>query len=58
MSKIETEHGVFTDNELTGQTAQEVYDEWLNSRDKPQPPTDKERLEAAEQAIIMLMMEG
>lgn len=28
--RIETEHGVFTSNEVTGQTAEQVYQEWLN----------------------------
>lgn len=28
--KIETKHGVFTSNETIGQTADEVYQKWLN----------------------------
>jgi len=35
MKKIETQHGIFESNELTGQTAQEVYQEWLENKDKP-----------------------
>ena len=34
MGNLETEHGIFTNNETTGQTAQEVYDEWLKNKDK------------------------
>lgn len=32
MEKLKTEHGIFTDNEETGQTAEEVYQEWLDSK--------------------------
>lgn len=42
MKKIETEHGIFTSNEETGQTADEVYQQWLENKDKPQPPTELE----------------
>ena len=31
LSFIETEHGIFTENKITGQTAEEVYQEWLNN---------------------------
>lgn len=34
MDRIETEHGIFTNNEETGQTAEEVYQEWENNRNK------------------------
>lgn len=34
MEQLETEHGVFTNNEVTGQTAEEVYQEWLDNKDK------------------------
>lgn len=34
MEQLQTEHGIFTNNEVTGQTAQEVYEEWLANRDK------------------------
>lgn len=36
MEQLQTEHGIFTNSEKTGQTAQEVYDEWLLNKDKPQ----------------------
>ena len=45
---IETTYGIFTNNEVTGQTAQEVYDEWLINKDKPQPISDKERIDEIE----------
>lgn len=44
MQAIQTEHGIFTNNEITGQTAQEVYAEWLVSKDTPRPKTDVELL--------------
>ena len=34
MQRLDTEHGVFTNNEITGQTAEEVYKEWLENKDK------------------------
>lgn len=45
MEKLQTEHGIFTNNEVTGQTAEEVYQEWLNNKDKPPQPTKEELLE-------------
>lgn len=33
METLETEHGIFTNNSETGQTAAEVYDEWLKNKD-------------------------
>ena len=42
MNKIETEHGIFTNNEVTGQSAEEVYQEWLENKDKPPQPTEIE----------------
>lgn len=44
LEKIETLHGIFTSNEFTGQTAQEVYDEWIENKDKPPEPTENEVL--------------
>ncbi len=32
MEVIETEHGTFTENTVTGRTAEEVYQEWLESK--------------------------
>ncbi|MGE7115101.1 hypothetical protein [Lysinibacillus sp. NPDC047702] len=29
MRKTKTEHGFFTDNEESGETAEEVYEKWL-----------------------------
>lgn len=47
---LETPHGLFTSNPVTGQTAQEVYDEYLYSLEHPQPvpPTIEERITALE----------
>ena len=45
MSKINTEDGIFTNNGETGQTGEEVYQEWLENKDKPQPPTGMELLQ-------------
>lgn len=44
---IETEHGIFTENTTTGQTAQEVYQEWLDSKqiDICPPKTTEQKLE-------------
>lgn len=36
MDQINTEHGIFTGNAVTGQTAEEVYQEWLENKDNPQ----------------------
>lgn len=44
MDQIQTEHGRFTSNEVTGQTADEVYREWLENKDKPQKPSEIELL--------------
>lgn len=55
MEKIQTEHGIFTKNEFTGQSAEEVYQEWLDNRNKPPLPTTEERLELAENTILGLM---
>lgn len=29
---IETEHGIFTENKITGETPEEVYQSWLDSQ--------------------------
>ena len=34
MKRIKTEHGIFTSNEITGKSAEEVYKEWLTNKDK------------------------
>lgn len=34
VKSIKTEHGIFTNNPVTGQTAEEVYQEWLENKDK------------------------
>lgn len=46
VDKINTEHGVFTSNEVTGETAEEVYNKWLENKDKtPQKlPTELDYL--------------
>lgn len=38
---LETEHGTFTNNELTGQTAEEVYQNVLNRINNPQQEPDQ-----------------
>lgn len=48
MQKIQTEHGIFTNNEITGQTAEEVYAEYLKQIDicpKDRPKTNEELTE-------------
>lgn len=42
MESINTEHGIFTKNEITEQTAEEVYQEWLENKDKPPQPSETE----------------
>lgn len=62
MQIIETEYGLFTNNETTGKTAEEVYQEWLESKDKPVEPQPTEiellRIEQAKAnaEMIELMM--
>ena len=34
MQMLETEHGIFTNNEVTGETAEEVYERFLANKDK------------------------
>ena len=61
MEQLQTEHGVFTNNEKTGQTAQEVYDEWLVNKDKPPEPTKTEKLQqriAELESVIDTMLTG
>ncbi|MGG7152328.1 hypothetical protein ACQPUR_17000 [Clostridium neonatale] len=38
---IETEDGPFTNNPETGQTAEQVYQEWLKNKDKPIENTEE-----------------
>lgn len=60
MQKIETEHGIFTENTTTGQTAEQVYADWLVNKDKPPQPTEIEILKMeqakANAEMINLMM--
>lgn len=58
MQILETEHGIFTSNEVTGQSAEEVYQEWLQNKDKAQKPTTGDRLRALEQAMLDLILGG
>ena len=58
MDKIETEHGTFTNNDVTGQTAEEVYQEWLKNKDKTPQPTAEDRLEALELALLEVVLGG
>lgn len=49
---IETEHGIFTNNEATGETVEEVYERYLASKDKQidicTPKTNQELQEEIE----------
>lgn len=56
MEIFETEHGIFTNNTETNQSAQEVYEEWLLRHLKPshQEITDAE-LEIKILTILMDM---
>ena len=58
MEELQTEHGIFANNEETGQTAQEVYEEWLANKDKPLEPTLEERIQMAEDTILYLLIGG
>lgn len=56
MEKIETEHGIFTSNSETGQTAEEVYQEWLKNRNNQSSSTItiEERLLATQKMVLSL----
>lgn len=36
-------------------TAQEVYDEWLDNKDKPSEPTDSDKISILEEEILMIL---
>lgn len=55
MDRINTDHGIFKNNEVTGETAEEVYHKWLENKDKPPLPSIEERLQIAEDTILGLM---
>lgn len=60
MDRIETEHGIFTANLVTGQTAEEVYQEWLENKDKIgvcHEPTVEEKVIILEKTIANLEIE-
>lgn len=42
MQRIHTEHGIFTENEELGLSAEEVYQKWLENKDKPPKPSELE----------------
>ena len=52
MEILETEHGIFTSNEKTGETAEEVYERYLANKDKQidicTPKTNQELQEEIE----------
>ena len=52
MQMLETEHGIFTNNEKTGETAEEVYARYLANKDKQidicTPKTNQELQEEIE----------
>lgn len=58
--EIKTEYGTFTNNEYTNQTAEEVYQEWLENKDKPiiKLPTQEERLQSLEQMELDRILGG
>jgi hypothetical protein len=58
MEQVQTKHGIFTSNEFTGQTAQEVYEDWLAQKDRPTEPTTEERIEALELAMLEVVLGG
>ena len=52
MEILETEHGIFTNNEKTGETAEEVYARYLASKDNPlEPPKTNEELQEEIKAL-------
>lgn len=58
LEKLETEHGIFTANHITGETAEEVYKRYLASKENKidicDEPTEEERitqLEADKEAL-------
>lgn len=61
---LKTIYGTFTDNEITGQTAEEVYEQWLENKDKTieKEPTTQEQINAqllkdnAEQKILIAQL--
>lgn len=58
MKYIETQYGIFYENKLTEQTAEEVYQEWLENKDNKidicPEPTDKERITKLEEEKSIL----
>ena len=56
---LTTEHGIFTNNEITGQTAEEVYQEWILNKDKPPQPSEIEQLKKQQADLVLeLLMKG
>lgn len=52
---IENEYGKFTDNELTGETAEQVFERWLKNKDKiVQEPTLEEKNRADIDYILLM----
>ena len=50
--EIQTEHGIFTSNEYLGLTAQEVYEQWLATKDTPIIPKQELNIEEALKAVL------
>ena len=52
---LETEHGIFTSNEVTGETAEEVYAKYLANKDKQTDTcpteTDAEKIARLEHTV-------
>lgn len=52
--QIETEHGIFTNNTATGETAEEVYKRWLENKGKSCVQQTEEQKMLTEIIISML----
>lgn len=57
MTNLETEHGIFTSNEETGQTADEVYQQWLENKDKPPKLSEIDLLKISQAEQFELILE-
>lgn len=51
---LENEYGIFIDNGITGETAEQVFERWLANKDKTPEPTLAEK-NRADIDYIMIM---
>jgi len=58
VEEFQTEHGIFTNNKITGQTAQQVYGEWLLNKDKPTPKSELEIIRDTQSQIVLSLVMG